>query len=145
MKQTTILTACILFFSMLAVSCHNSDDDVLLTNTDITQIITQDNGWKVSYYWDKDKDETNDFSGYVFYFRSTGTFEATHNGTTTSGTWQVRNSSDSSQRLVLSSGTTAKPLKDVDDDWIILEMNDNSIKLKDDNTEHLEELYFERI
>ncbi len=145
MKQTTIWIACILFYCMLAISCTNSDDDVLLTNTDITQIIIQEDGWKVSWYWDKDKDETSDFSGYVFFFRNSGAFDAVRNGNTTSGTWQVASSSDGSQRLVLTSGSATKPLKDVDDDWIILNMMDDKIELKDDNDEHLEELFFERI
>ncbi len=144
MKKTTIYAACILVFSMVAHSCTNSDGDVLLTNASITEILIQDSGWVVSWHWDKDKDETNDFSGYVFFFRSTGRFDAVHSGSTTSGTWQIGNSSDGSQRLELTFGSTAKPLKNVDDDWIILKMTDNKIELKDDNDEHLEELFFEK-
>jgi hypothetical protein len=35
-----------------------------------------------------------------------------------------------------------KPLEELNDHWLILEMTGSSIKLKDDNDEHLEELHF---
>lgn len=145
MNQKSIWTAIILIFSLLAVSCTGSDDDSLLTTTDITQIITQADGWKVTWFWDKDKDETSDFEGYEFYFLESGTFEAVHSGNTVSGTWQVESSSDGSRRLVLNTSSDIKPLSEMNDDWIILKMTDSKIELKDDNDEHLEELHFEKI
>ena len=145
MKQTSIWTACIFLCSLFAFSCTNSNDTLPSPTTDTTQIITQQGGWKVTWYWDKDKDETTDFSGYVFHFRDTGTFDAVRNGSTTSGTWEIRTSSDSSQRLVIVSGSAAKPLSNLDDDWLILNITDNKIELKDDNPDHLEELTFEPI
>lgn len=125
------------------MSCNNSDDDLNPSGNN-PPTLTQGGSWKVTWYWDKDKDEISDFSGYVFNFQSSGAFEATRNGVTTTGTWQITNSSDSSQRLVINSGSTAKPLSDLDDDWIIVNMTDSKIELKDDNDEHLEELHFEK-
>ena len=146
MKQTINWMACILLFNILAYSCTtSSDDDQLLTSNDITQTITQTDGWKVSWYWDKDKDETSDFSGYIFYFKNTGVFEALKNGSTISGTWQIKDDSHGTKRLVINPGNEEKPLSELEDDWVILEMMDNKIELKDDNDEHLEELYFEKI
>lgn len=128
---------------LVGIGCGNSDDD-LSTDNSITQSLTNPSGWKVTWYWDKDKDETNDFSGYVFQFLDNGSFEATRNGNTVTGTWQVT-SNDGSQRLVINSGSTTKPLSNLDDDWIITEKTDSRIKLKDDNSEHLEELFFEAL
>jgi hypothetical protein len=128
---------------LVGIGCGNSDDD-LSTDNSITQSLTNPSGWKVTWYWDKDKDETNDFSGYVFQFLDNGSFVATRNGSTVTGTWQVT-SNDGSQRLVINSGSTTKPLSDLDDDWIITEKTDSRIKLKDDNSEHLEELFFEAL
>lgn len=130
---------------LVGIGCGNSDDD-LSTDNSITQSLTNPSGWKVTWYWDKDKDkdETNDFSGYVFQFLDNGSFEANRNGSTVTGTWQVT-SNDGSQRLVINSGSTTKPLSNLDDDWIITEKTDSRIKLKDDNSEHLEELFFEAL
>ncbi|MBK7874118.1 MAG: hypothetical protein IPJ74_27455 [Saprospiraceae bacterium] len=88
---------------------------------------------------DKDKDETSDFSGYVFTFEQGGVFKSTKNGVTTTGTWQVNSSSN---KLIINSGSAVKPLDDLSDDWIIVEKNDKLIKLKDDNDEHDEFLNF---
>jgi hypothetical protein len=106
-------------------------------------VLAQGGTWKVTWYWDKDKDETNDFSGYTFNFQPSGAFESVKNSSTTTGTWNT-GSDDGSQRLVISSGSATKPLSDLDDDWIIVSMTDTKIELKDDNDEHLEELHFEK-
>ncbi len=142
MKKTTFLSTCIFVFCMTALSC-SPDDDQSPSNTNNTQVLTQGGTWKVTWYWDKDKDETNDFSGYSFNFQSSGAFESVKNGTTATGTWNT-GSDDGSQRLVISSGSAAKPLSDLDDNWIIVSMTDTKIELKDDNSEHLEELHFEK-
>lgn len=130
-------------FMLAGFGCNNSDDD-LPSNSNISQTLTSAGGWKVSYYFDKDKDETNDFSGFIFRFNADGSLESTRNGATTTGTWAIT-SNDGTQRLVISSGSGAKPLSDLDDDWIITEKSDNQIKLKDDNDDHLEELHFEKL
>lgn len=121
-------------------SCTNNPDDAVDINN-LTDVLETSGDWEVTYYWDKDKDETSDFAGYTFTFKENGVFEASRNGSVQTGSWSVNNSS---QKLIINIGT-AKPLTDLIDDWIILEKTDNRIKLKDDNDEHLEELYFERV
>lgn len=130
---------------MAFVACH-ADDDAQPSNNggnngngnNSSSVI---GNWKVTYYWDKDKDETNDFSGYTFDFQSDGTLVGKIGGTTYQGTWSENNSSN---KLILTI-TGTKALDDMTDDWLIQEKTSSSIKLKDDNTEHLEELYFERL
>lgn len=104
--------------------------------------LPDNDAWQVTWFWDQDKDETSDFDGYDFYFRANQVFEAVRSGSTTSGTWQVT-SDDGSQRLVLFISAD-KPLSELNDDWIILESSENTIKLKDDNDVHLEELTFSK-
>lgn len=118
-------------------ACTNSSDNNP-SGDDISNVVTGQSDWKVSYYWDKDKDETNNFAGYTFHFKSNGVLEATRNSATTTGTWQVDNSSN---KLIIQLGATS-PLDDLNDDWIILEKTDKTIKLKDDNTDHTELLNF---
>lgn len=125
-------------FTLLALNaCSNSNYDNL-PNTDVTGQLTNSGDWKVSYYWDKDKEETNNFSGYSFLFKDNGVLEALKNGATTTGTWQLNSSSN---KLIIQIGT-AKPLDDLSDDWLIIEKSNTVIKLKDDNDTQLEELHF---
>lgn len=129
-----------LYLAIIAGACTNGNDDNSPAGN-LPDILTDGSGqWRVSYYWDKDKDETNDFAGYTFNFNSDGTLEAVKNGSTTTGSWQHNSSSN---KLIINLGDV-KPLGDATDDWLIIERTDNLIKLRDDNTEHLEELYFQR-
>lgn len=123
-------------------ACTNSSSDDVQPDTPSTTLTTTGQ-WRVSYYFDKDKDETSDFNGYTFSFLDNGVLEASRNGSTTVGTWKVI-SDDGHQKLVIVIGS-AKPLIDLSDDWIITERNDSRIKLRDDNDEHLEELHFSAI
>ena len=146
MKNSVLKTiaCCLLIFSFAA--CHNSKDDDQLTtnNSGNPTVITQGGGdWKVTYYFDKDKIETNDFAGYTFQFNADGSFASSGSSTAT-GTWKVTDD-NGSQRFVLSSGSAAKPLSYLDDDWILVSMSASKIELKDDNSEHLEELHFEKL
>ena len=124
-------------------TCTNAgNNDVTPSNVPV--VVNNDGAWRVSYYFDKDKDETNNFAGSRFTFRDNGVLEASSNGATTSGTWKVIQD-DGRQKLVINTGTASKPLADLTDDWVIIEQSASRIRLQDDNTEHLEELHFEAI
>ena len=128
--RTLLLTPIIYLFTVLLLASCEKDDDNSNSNTSGT--------WYVSYYYDKDKVETNNFSGYTFEFKTNGEMTATKNGSTTTGTW-----SETISRFNITIGTS-EPLEDLTDDWVKVEKSDNLIKLKDDNTTHLEELHFAR-
>jgi hypothetical protein len=131
MKKIIIL--CFLLSSFMA--CKNSSsNDVNPTNSTILGV------WKVSYFFD-DKDETSDFNGYTFDFKSDGKFVATFPSKTVSGTWSEDKSSN---KLIIDiSGT--KALENVADDWLIIEKTGSSIKLKDDNVSKNEQIHFTKI
>ena len=144
MKQRNFLSSFILSICVLFVmSCTNPPEGLNPNNSPSEEII-QNTQWKVSWFWDKDKDETSDFNGYSFLFDADGTLTAEKNGQMVKkGTWSVRTSSNSTNKLVISIGNV-KPLKELTDDWIILKMTDTKIELKDDNDQHLEELHLEK-
>lgn len=101
--------------------------------------------WKVTYFWDKDHEETHKFSGYQLAFNSNNELKVTSNsGTTFIGTWNIRTDSEHGRRMdiVIVGDDT---LSELQDDWIITQFDHTQIKLKDDNTTHLEELFLERI
>ncbi len=142
MKQLAYLSLFGLFF--LIASCENSLTDDDSSSQDISVIISEENAlWRISYFWDKDKDETNDFQGYTFTFESDGKLEAKKGDQLQAGTWRVIQD-DGRQKFVIDLGQLS-PLEELTDDWLILEKSSTVIKLKDDNDEHLEELHFSKI
>lgn len=118
----------LLFLSTLAIACTNGDDNSPTNNTD--DDLTNGSGWRITYFLDKDKEETSDFAGYTFVFEEGGVFKASKNGTTTTGTWQINSSSN---KLIINTGVATKPLEELNDDWIITQKTSKVIKLKDDS------------
>ncbi|RMG86491.1 MAG: hypothetical protein D6714_04170 [Bacteroidetes bacterium] len=128
----------LLFLGFLA--CTNGDDD-LLNNNDLSNILTQNSGWRVTSFIDKGKDETHDFASFSFDFNADGTLVARHHGDVLEqGTWTI---TSGAEKLILDIGTS-KPLLELRDDWLIISQTSDKIELRDDNTDHLEVLVFER-
>lgn len=138
-KITFFALPCLLLYLS---ACNPSNDDPANGNNGTS--LTQPDGWKITYYWDKDKEETGNFSGYTFFFETDGTLTAVRNNATETGTWST-GTSDGFQRLNLQFGPGVQPLDDLSDDWIQVLMTDTRIELKDDNDTHLEEVVFERL
>ncbi len=139
MKKTIYFYLSLFVFGITGFSsCDKTGDD--FSNQD-TAMTVNDGEWKVSWFWDKDKDETSHFSGYTFKFSDHGKLQAIRNNQVThTGSW-VRSSSGS--KLIIDMGTT-QPLDELNDDWIIKVMENDAIMLQDDNDEHLEELHFSK-
>ncbi|MBK8923922.1 MAG: hypothetical protein IPM81_20955 [Saprospirales bacterium] len=132
----------IFFLALLATfawtGCSKSSDD----NSNPANPQLSGTKWVVTYFWDKDKDETPDFNGYTFEFNDNGVLVVyLPGGATKTGQWTAHNSSNKLQLTI--SGTY--PLDEMNDEWIIQEKTDAVMKLKDDNSTHLEELYFKKI
>lgn len=136
MKIHVMFRFCLLIVA--AIALYGCEDSVN-SNTPVEDVVV-DGTWYVTYFWDKTKDETSDFAGYSFRFLDDGTLEAEKAGTIRKGTWQV---SQSSNKFIINMNHP-KPLEEIDDDWLIIEKSATQLKLKDDNDEHLEELYFEK-
>ena len=113
------------------MACTNDNDDNASNGTD--DILINGGSWRVTYFWDKDKDETSDFSGYTFIFEEGGIFKATKSGTSISGTWQLNSSSN---KLIINTSVATKPLDELNDDWIILNKSDKKIELQDDRDDN---------
>lgn len=140
MKKTIIYSTTILMLTLGMVSCSKTDDNQPNNNVN-TEKVT--GSWIVTYYFDKDKDETDMYSGYAFVFDASGVLSVTFNNSTFEGSWSII-SDDGVQKLVINiMGNDA--LVEITDDWVIQSINDNRIQLKDDNSVHLEELIFERL
>ena len=97
--------------------------------------------WRVSYFYDNDKDETSDYNGYVFRFNSNGSMTATRSGQTTNGSWN-ETSDDGFKKFIISLNTSDDKLTELNDDWVLESKTSTEIKLKDDNPARNEQLHF---
>jgi hypothetical protein len=88
--------------------------------------------WQVTYYWDKDKDETYKFQGYSFSFNSSNVLVVTTPSGTETGTWVFDNSDDSHDHFIITL-PDKEPLDDLIDDWHVISITDKVIELKDES------------
>ena len=129
LRSAAVIT-CIIFLSACTRTLdHNDPANVAVSGT-----------WRVTLFTDSGNDETSDFSGFSFSFNSNGTVSATRSGVTKSGTW-----STASNKFTIDLGAkidTNKPLGELTDNWQIISISANEIKLTDDNVASAEFLTF---
>jgi hypothetical protein len=131
--------------SVLIIGCQNKTSTNVTpgnSNNSLSGTVTSGK-WTISYFYDNDKEETSDYSGYSFEFNTDKTLTATRNGITTSGTWNEA-TDDGLPRLVIMLNTTDNKLTELNDDWVIESKTDTQIKLKDDNPDRNEQLHFSK-
>ncbi len=125
LKKLTTLTLSVMLAMM--IGCTNKNDDSV-TPDNISGTINQGN-WKVTYFNDSGKDETNKFNGYTFTFADNGTITATNGSITETGTWSTGN--DDSQVKLYITFTGMSPFDEISDDWHVIEQGSSVIKLED--------------
>lgn len=131
--------------AVIVTGCQNKTSTNVTpsgNNSTVSETVTSGK-WSVSYFYDNDKDETSDYSGYAFEFRSDKTLTATRNSVTTSGSWN-ETTDDGLPRLVIMLNTTDEKLTELNDDWVIESKTDKQLKLKDDNPDRNEQLHFSK-
>ncbi|RPE13414.1 hypothetical protein EGT74_07785 [Chitinophaga lutea] len=98
--------------------------------------------WRVTHFSERGSDETGDFSGYVFTFAANGSATAVKATTSKTGSWSM-SSNNTRFNIDFGAKTDAnKPLGELTDDWVIISITNNEIKLTDDNTSSAEFLTF---
>jgi hypothetical protein len=130
MKTFTLIS----LFVLVAVACNN-DDDVSNSNQSQVESIAKSGTWRITYFYDTDKDETANYTGYNFTFGSSSVLTATNGANTYTGTWSITDSNsndDSMDDLHFNIAFTAPPaFEDLSDDWDIIEVTETKIKLID--------------
>lgn len=126
MKNTIFIVLLFSFFSLL--SCTKKDDATTNSTSTVTNTVTKGN-WRITYYWDTDHEETNNFLGYSFTFKTNGTVTASKGTNSLTGTWSTGND-DSNAKLILSF-PSPNDFLEISDDWQVLERTDIKIKLQD--------------
>ncbi len=97
-------------------------------DTALTTALTMGD-WYITYYFD-DVDETANYNNYVFNFASDGNATATISGTPTAGFWTTSAGDETPLELNLNFGTSV-PLDELAEDWDVLEVTNDIIRLKD--------------
>jgi len=122
---------------LLLVAFACSDDNSDPTNQSTVISIASSGTWRITYYYDTDKEETSSYAGYNFTFGSTA-LTATNGTNTYTGTWSVTdsNSNDDSIddldfNISFNNPPAPSSFEDLSDDWDIIEVTDTKIKLID--------------
>ncbi len=122
---------------LLLVAFACSDDNSDTTNQSTVISIASSGTWRITYYYDTDKEETSSYAGYNFTFGSTA-LTATNGTNTYTGTWSVTdsNSNDDSMddldfNISFNNPPAPSSFEDLSDDWDIIEVTDTKIKLID--------------
>ncbi|WP_265200863.1 hypothetical protein [Aureitalea sp. L0-47] len=143
MKTQILKTVLALFVSLMLVGCSDDDSNDTNTNNNSNLVaeanqVAQSGSWRISYFWDSNKDETSNFTGYVFNFNSDGTLVATRNNDTVNGTWSVTDSSSSSSSSsndvdfnIFFNVPQSSDFEDLNDDWDIVSVTNTMIELTD--------------
>jgi len=116
------------------------DDDSNSSNGKVTEVKnTALNGqWKITYFFDTDSDETDNFNNYVFEFKSNDAITATKGSTAYSGSWSVTdddsgddNSNGDFKDLDFNIAFATPPdFEDLSEDWEIISMTNTKIQLQ---------------
>lgn len=132
--SVSVALVCIL---TTASTCSNDDDNVNPpANNPSTIINIVNNGtWRITYYYDSDEEETNNYSGYNFTFGPNNVLTATNGANSYSGNWSITSSNssdDSIDDLDFNIAFSAPPhFEELTDDWEIIEKSATVIKLRD--------------
>lgn len=106
--------------------------------------ILSDGNWFVALYLeDGEDDETSDFNSFSFDFLENGVVIASNAQVTLEGTWQVTIDSNDELKLNLNF-ISVFPLDEIDDDWLVVEFQNNQVKLADDDDLDADILIFEK-
>ncbi|NHF58183.1 hypothetical protein FK220_002440 [Flavobacteriaceae bacterium TP-CH-4] len=140
MKKELINLMAFLFIVLVFKSCTSDDNDTDTINAaDMEAVKTAVTAgeWMITYYFDSDKDETSDYTGFIFTFGSDGVLQASDGTMALTGAWSVT-SSDSSDDDSIEDDIDfnivfASPelFEELSDDWDIVSYSNTKIELID--------------
>lgn len=124
----------LLVIALLISSCKS--EETVPDSAELIRETAVQGSWRITYFFDTDKDETDNFAGYSFTFGDNGVLTATKGSATNTGSWSVTDGSgsddDSSDDRHFNI-TFASPadFEDLSDDWDIVSISASKIQLRD--------------
>ena len=129
-----------LLIILFIAACDDGDDDKKSSNANITEVQnTAVNGqWRVTYFFDTDSEETDNFNGYVFEFDADNNLTATNGSNNFSGSWSVTDddSGDDSNHGDFDdidfniAFATPPNFEELSEDWEIISLTSTKIELR---------------
>lgn len=120
------------FVALFIVSACKKEDEKM--KKEITENI-QNGTWRISKFIDSGSDETQDFAGFNFVFKSSGELTANNGGVSYTGTWSISDSNsndDSTDDLHFNIHfNLSNEFEDLNDDWNISSQSDSQVELID--------------
>jgi hypothetical protein len=141
MKNLSIYFVILTGALSVLTSCQE-DDSLGSVNADPQPVINAaaSGTWRITYFFDTDSEETNNFTNYDFTFGSGNVLTATNGTNTYTGSWSVTNDSSNSNDdsnddsndldFNIAFGSPAN-FAELSDDWDIISYSANKIELID--------------
>jgi hypothetical protein len=101
-------------------SCKKIDIEPKSTFTDLEMA---PGGWRIASFQWHDRSDNNQFSDYIFQFKTDGIVTAIHNGIKENGNWSKGNSN---LKIVF----TSIPLNELNNNWTIVYHTENTAELR---------------
>jgi hypothetical protein len=124
-----ILFPLVFILMTLMYSCSSDDDSPSPGNASDVAEMVKSGTWRITYFWDTDKEETDHFTGYNFTFGENGTLSASNATNTYNGTWST-GKDDSRVKLIIGF-TSPADFEDLSDDWDVIEQTNSKLRLED--------------
>lgn len=117
------------FITLGLTSCKKDEPSTsTITTSNVTTTVSAGT-WRVTYYWDTNRNETANFSGFNFTFGASNLVSAANGILNINGTWSIAND-DSKIKLILAFTTNANFIE-ISDDWHVIERADTKVRLQD--------------
>jgi hypothetical protein len=130
-----MINAKYVFVILLLVFASCDDDNSESKAEDVKQTATSGT-WRITYFFDTDKDETDNFDGYTFDFGTGNTLTATKGSVSHTGVWSVTDDSRTDDSIDYKdidfniSFATPPEFEELSEDWEIVSINDTKIELR---------------
>jgi hypothetical protein len=118
---------------IVGISSCSEDDSNPSVRDDVVNTVSA-GSWRITYFFDTDKEETDNFSGYSFTFNPGNVLTASNGANTYTGTWSITSSSsydDSMDDLDFNIAFAApEDFEELSEDWEILSRTETKIELR---------------
>jgi hypothetical protein len=141
MKNSSLKSLIIvLLLGFLFTGCSSDSEDNNPGNeTDVQTLeeLAEQGFWIITYYFDTDHEETDNYVGFEFFFGMDGSLTATNGVSTYIGTWSITDNSGSDDKssdddLDFNINFSSPPdFEELSDDWEIIQINESMIQLTD--------------
>lgn len=129
----------ILLFAAVLIGCDDNDDNGKNSSETVADIQNKAaNGqWRITYFFDTDEEETDNFTGYIFEFNGGDIVTATNGSNNYSGSWSVMHDGSHDDNHgkfedIDFNIAFSKPndFEELSEDWEIISLSETKIELR---------------